>query len=326
MAQPQTTQDADAIDALPGLDSSDAAPKKSRLNPIADKLFRPVRLAKFACLIGLAVFLPYFVQHLPNLAARPEYRLRTSMIRVVPASERPVPEDLVEQVRRLNDLPRELSLLDPRLCPNLAAAFAKHPWIAKVVSVKQSFPADVVIEVEYRRPMAMAQVKGGRIPIDGEGVVLPSEDFSVSDVPRYPTIRLAGAGNMSQTGNRITEPGLIGAARAAQLLAPKWSELELEAIELPRDRSSIKKIDDIVLQLQTKGGSVIIWGRAPGTSHPGELTAPQKLARMEKYHSEFGGFDRPSGPYEIDIRHWQEITRKPAAKAQAARKDSRSRR
>lgn len=326
MAHSPSTSDTDEFAGLLDLDPDAGSPKKSNLHPITDKVFRPVRLAKFACLIGLAVFLPYLVQQLPHLASQPEYKLRTSMIRVIPAAEHPVPEDLVEQVRRLNELPRELSLLDPKLCPNLATAFARHPWIARVVSVKQSFPADVTVEVEYRKPVAMAQVKGGRIPIDGDGVVLPSEDFSAADVPRYPTIRLQGAGNMSRTDNRITEPGLVGAAKGAQLLAPKWNELELEAIELPRDRDPNIRPDDIVLQIQSKSGSTIIWGRAPGTNHPGELTASQKLARLEKYHNEFGGFDRPSGPYEIDIRHWQEITRRPAGKAQAARKDSRSHR
>jgi len=34
---------------------------------------------------------------------------------------------------------------------------------------------------------------------------------------------------------------------------------------------------------------------------------------MLKYVTDFGGFDRPHGPYEIDIRHWQEISRKPSS-------------
>ena len=296
------------------------------LHPLADKFFRPVRLAKFACLIGLAVFLPYLIQRLPILKTRPEYRLETRKIRVLPVSERPVPADLLEQIRRQNQLPRELSLLDPKLCKTLAAAFARHPWVSRVISVKQSFPADIVVELEFRRPVAMVQVKGGRIPIDGVGNVLPSEDFAVADVSRYPTIRLSGAGNLTRNGGRVTEPGLIGAARVAELLAPKWSHLDLEAIELPRIRNSNVDPADIVLQLQAKSGSTIIWGRAPGTDHPGELTAAQKVARLEKYVTEFGGFDRPSGPYEIDIRHWQEITRRPAAKTQASsRRESRTR-
>ncbi len=303
-----------------------SGPSAPKIHPLADRLFRPVRLAKFACLIGLSVFLPYLVQRLPNLSNRPEYRLETKNIRIVPAPERPVPEDLLEQIRRQNHLPRELSLLDPKLCPSLADAFAKHPWIARVISVKQSFPSDVVVEVEFRRAVAMVQVTGGRIPIDGSGTVLPSEDFALADVARYPTIRRAGGRNMARDHGRITEPGLIGAARVAELLAPQWSQLGLEAIELPKSPDSTVKAADIVLQLHSKSGSTIIWGRAPGSNHPGELTGAQKIARLEKYVSEFGGFDRPNGPYEIDIRHWQEITRRPVAKAQASsRRDSRTR-
>ena len=323
MSHPPATQSANATD-LALFDPADitAAPPLA----VAPRLFRPVRIARFACLVGLAVFAPYLVQQLPHLASRPEYRLRTESIQIVPAPEHPVPSDLVDQVRRLNQLPDDLSLLDPKLCPNLAAAFARHPWVSKVNSVRQSFPASVTVQLQYRTPMAMAQVKGGRIPIDGGGIVLPSEDFAPADVPRYPTIRLVGAANLTRAEDRITDPGLPGAARLAQLLAPQWVTLELEAIELPRQRDSGKSADDVVLQIQTKSGSIVTWGRAPGTNHPGELTPPQKLARLEKYHAEFGGFDRPSGPYEIDIRHWQEITRRPVAKAQAMKRETRTRR
>jgi hypothetical protein len=304
-----------------------AAPSsKPRLHPLADRIFRPVRLAKFACLVGLSVFVPYLIQRLPQLATRPEYRLETTKIRVVPAPERPVPADLLEQIRSQNKLPRELSLLDPKLCQTLADAFAAHPWVARVISVKQSFPADLVVELEFRQPVAMVQVNGGRIPIDGSGTILPSEDFAVSDVARFPTIRLVGDGNLARRGGRVTEPGLIGAARVAELLADKWTPFQLDAIELPRTRDPAVDLDDILLQLHAKSGSVIIWGRAPGTDHPGELTAAQKLARLEKYVAEFGGFERPNGPYEIDIRHWQEITRRPVGKSQvSSRRDSRSR-
>ncbi|MBS0205767.1 MAG: hypothetical protein JSS49_22930 [Planctomycetes bacterium] len=309
---------------LAGADSRPTR-KKSSVPPLADRFFRPVRLAKFACLVGLSVFIPYLIPHLPNLASRPEYRVETRNVRVIPAPERPVPTDLIEQTRRQNQLPRELSLLDPKLSRNLAAAFERHPWVARVISVRQSFPADVVVEVEFRKAVAMVQVKGGRIPIDGSGTILPGEDFAVSDVARFPTIRLAGTGNMARDAGRFTEPGLTGAARVAELLAPQWAHLELEAIELPGKRDARTAPADIVLQLQSKSGSTIIWGRSPGTDHPGELTSAQKVARLEKYLTEFGSFDRPSGPYEIDIRHWQEITRRPIAKAQASRRPATTR-
>jgi hypothetical protein len=292
--------------------------------PFAARFFRPVRLAKFACLVGLSVFIPYLIPHIPNLTSRAEYRLETTKIQLKPAIERPVPRDLIEQVRRQSELPQELSLLDPKLCKTVGDAFANHPWVARVISVRQSFPAEVVVELEFRRPVAMVQVKGGRIPIDAFGFVLPSEDFTVADVSRFPTIRMAGAGNLSRDGGRINQAGLIGAGRIAELLAPSWSHLDLEAIELPRATGGVEP-SDLQIQLQSKSGSTIIWGRAPGSDHPGELTPAQKLARLEKYLAEYGGFDRPSGPYEIDIRHWQEITRRPVGKAQALRKNSRVR-
>ena len=328
MAQnPLTDDNLDDFSALNGSAAdlnpspAEAAPRKnSSVPPLADRFFRPVRLAKLACLVGLSVFIPYLIPRLPNLASRPEYRLDTRKVRVIPAPERPVPADLIEQIRRQNQLPRELSLLDPKLSKTLATAFERHPWVARVISVEQSFPADVVVKVEFRRAVAMVQVKGGRIPIDGSGTILPGEDFAVSDVARFPTIRLVGAGNMARDGGRFTEPGLIGAASTAELLASKWSHLDLDAIELPKTRDAKTDPADILLQLHSKSGSTIIWGRSPGTDHPGELTAAQKVARLEKYLTEFGGFDRPSGPYEIDIRHWQEITRRPIAKVQASRR------
>lgn len=309
------------LNGLTGLDQS----LRSPVHPLADRFFRPARLAKFAFLIGLAVFLPYMIQRLPNLANRPEYRLDSRKIQVIPEPDRPVPPDLLEQICRQNHLPRELSLLDPKLCSNLAAAFSRHPWVSRVVAVRQSYPNGIVVEVAYRRPVAMVHVKGGRIPIDEFGTLLPSEDFAISDVSRYPLIRAAGNGGFAREGGRFTEPGLIGAARIADVLASKWSLLKLDCIELPRDRDTAKAAD-LQIRLQAKCGSTIIWGRAPGTNHPGELTPAQKVARLEKYVSEFGGFDRPSGPYEIDIRHWQEITRKPVGKPQTAiRKELRTR-
>lgn len=314
--------DLQAVDSpVPALESP-ADPRQS----LTLRFFRPLPLAKLAFAVGLVVFFPYLIQRLPNLSARPEYRLSTKEIRLVPAPERPIPVNLLEQIRLQNHLPRELSLLDPGLCEKLGTAFARHPWVARVVSVQKSFPAQVTVTLEYRRPVAMVQVKGGRIPIDAAGTVLPSEDFGVADVVNYPTIRQAGSSSLVRQGGRFKHPGLYGAVQLAELLGAKWNSLGLEAIELPRIQDGTQAADDIQLQLQAKVGSSILWGRAPGTDHPGELTAEQKVARLEKYLSEFGAFDRPNGPYEIDIRHWQEITRRPAAKDQTSlRREARSR-
>ncbi|MBC8113903.1 MAG: hypothetical protein H7062_05975 [Candidatus Saccharimonas sp.] len=285
--------------------------------PWVHAIFRPARLAKLALLVGVLALLPYLIQRLPSLASRPEYRLATKQIRIVPAPESPVPANLLDQVREQARLPRELSLLDDKLAADLARAFARHPWIAKVVSVRKSHPATVTVEVKYREPVGMVQVKGGRFPIDASGVVLPPGDFTAADLKRYPTIQGMTPPSSIRPGVAWKDPSLLAAARLAELLAPQWTDLKLESIVVPNRPESAIDSSKIVLELRASGGSKIIWGRAPGTEHPGELTTVQKIGRLEKYLTEFGGFDRPNGPYEIDIRHWQEISRRPLSSGQA---------
>ncbi len=36
-----------------------------------------------------------------------------------------------------------------------------------------------------------------------------------------------------------------------------------------------------------------MWGRPPGTTHPGELSVDQKVGRLQKYVRDYGGFDQP---------------------------------
>lgn len=300
-------------DPSPGEDDFTAASPPSWVRAV----FRPARLAKLSLLVGVVTLLPYVVQRLPSLASRSEYRLVTKQIRLVPAPESPVPGNLLDQVREQAKLPRELSLLDEKLASKLADAFAGHPWIAKVVSVRKSYPATVTVEVKYRAPVGMVQVKGGRFPIDASGVVLPPGDFTAEDLKRYPTIQGLVSSSSIRPGMAWKDPSLLAAARLAELLAPKWGELQLESIVVPSRSGPASDSTRIVLELRTSGGSKIIWGRAPGTEHPGELTTVQKIGRLEKYLTEFGGFDRPNGPYEIDIRHWQEISRRPLASGQA---------
>ncbi len=94
-------------------------------------------------------------------------------------------------------------------------------------------------------------------------------------------------------------------------LGPLWKKLGLVAIVCPTSSDENARFDEGVFVLLAKGGSRILWGHAPGNDHPGELSTKQKLGRLEDYVKRFGGFDRPQGPYQIDIRHWRDISRTP---------------
>ena len=113
-------------------------------------------------------------------------------------------------------------------------------------------------------------------------------------------------------GNRLGRPHVEGAARLADILGPSWKKLQLESIQIPEADRPGTRLEETIYELRTTGGSRNHLGpRAPGTDHPGELSPQQKIGRLEDYASRNGGFSDDHGPYEIDIRHWHEITRQP---------------
>ena len=158
---------------------------------LLERLFRPRRLLIMAVMILAAAATPRFLRSLPDLSQREEYRIHTREIRI---ADRPswVPHDLVDQVIRRAELPEELSLLDADLSPRLAEAFLKSPWVTGVRILKK-VPARIEVELTFRRPAAMVQVEQGLYAIDGEGVLLPTGDFSAADIRQYPLVVNVGS-------------------------------------------------------------------------------------------------------------------------------------
>lgn len=286
------------------------APIGDHKKGIHRRLFRPkLLLAAALIILGVASF-PSLQKLLPDLSQRAEYRVRASQIQVTQPPHW-VPHDFVEQVVQQANLSQEMSLLDDNLTQEIAEAFQLNPWVDQVESVRKSVPGTVEVKLTYRRPVAMVQVKQGMYPIDGQGVLLPPENFSVADTKLYPLIANVFSTPQGPAGTPWGDVVVVGAARLANELAPHWKKFQLAAIVCPRSSSSEPALDDGQYALTVAGGSRIIWGRAPGSDHPGELSTEQKVGRLNKYVTLFGGFDRPHGPYEIDIRHWQEIVRRP---------------
>lgn len=287
-----------------------AAPFLSRALGNLRRLYRPVTVATAAAVLTAGLLLPRLKGLLPVLEERNEYRVPATQIEITPPPHW-VPHDLVAQVVEHSNLPKDLALLDPRLVGDVAEAFRLSPWVEEVVSVTKSYPAKVVVILNYRRPVAMVEVKQGQHPIDRNGVVLPAHEFSIADSKSYPTISGVVSTPQGPEGTSWGDPVVEDAAQLAEVLAPAWKKLGLARIVCPQMADSHDRIDEGVFVLMSRGGSRIIWGHAPGTDHPGELSTKQKLGRLEEYVKRFGGFDRPQGPYQIDIRHWRDISRTP---------------
>lgn len=307
-------------------DATEVPPVRRSLSARAVRFFfRPKLLVAVSLIATAFVCAPILRERLPDLNARDEYRVEWDDFELV---DRPdwVPSNLVEQVMRGAEMPGQLSLLDTDLTEQVAKAFHQHPWIERVEQVRKRFPAAVEVKLRYRRPVAMVRVKQGLYPIDARAVLLPPDDFSVTDTKRFPLIVNVASLPQGPAGVAWGDVAVTGAGRLAESLVPGdvsesyWQEFHLQAIRIPDGTQAESKLEEILYELLTEEGSVIVWGRAPGTGHPAEVPVEKKVARLRKYLAQYGRFDYPRGPYLIDVHHLDSmITRKPLVEHEARR-------
>ena len=307
----------------PEPEEDDAPPPKPSVATRAGKtvlksVFRPKRLLLLALIPILGAIAPIVWRNWPSLDERETYRLTAADIHVT-EPPRPVPANIVERAIGTASLDDEFSVLDSSLLPRLADAFAKDPWVKEVVRLHKSLPARIDAELVYRTPVAMIDVKQGVYPVDADGVLLPPNDFSAAEIRRYPLVTGIASLPSGAPGTAWGETTVLGAAKIAAALSTDWSTLGLSSIEAPLPTSANVPLDDLTFELRTRNGSTIVWGRPPGTGHPGELTVDQKLGRLKQYIADFGPLDVPGPAFEIDIRPWQEMTRRPLSAARQER-------
>ncbi len=184
---------------------------------------------------------------------------------------------LTETVEKAK-LPEQLDLRDRELTSKIATTFAYHPWIKKVNKVVKQYPAKVLVDVEYRRPVAVVEViylkdgvqKTGVVPIDDEGTLLPDKDFSLAQALQYPRILIDRKKPRADVGRKWEDPRVAEAASIAVELLPYWNDLKLSRIVLKEDGGSH-------YELELADSTRIIWGSPPGKELPQEAMAKHKV-------------------------------------------------
>jgi len=193
-----------------------------------------------------------------------------------------------------------LYLWQENLCQQLAEAFAQHPWVAKVERVRKSYPARIEVQLQWRRPVCMVFWQNRLLPVDGEGTLLPSADFSPVEMAKYP--QLVGIYTLPPTvpGVRWQDLRVVEGAQIAAALGPVWEKFRLRYIRaVPLGEGPAA---ETVYELWTHGGSRIIWGLGPAVQRPAEPTLADKIARLQRYVQEHGALDTPQGPQTLDLR------------------------
>lgn len=234
----------------------------------------------------------------PALEA-PEYRLTPEKIAVTPPPKW-IHADVKGEVIRTANL-TERRITDPQLVEEVAAAFALHPWVAKVARVEKHAPAGMIVALEYRRPVAAVEIasrgEAGLLFIDAQGVLLPSADFAQSQAKDF--LRIA-AGNETPAGGYGAAWGserVAGAAQVAAALGDRWQPLGLYRVSAVESSAG-----ELTYELRTKADVRIVWGSLPGHETSGEPSAEQKLRTLEQLVADKGPLDREGGRALIDLR------------------------
>lgn len=288
----------------------------SRAVRTVNLVFQPRILFPVAAVVLLVFAGPRLRTLLPSLHEHPQFQFETSTIKL---TEKPewIPGDFLAQVIERSQLPKRHSVLRPDWAIEIADAFESHPWVEGVNSVRALSSQRIEANLKFRRPVALVDVDGQLFPIDGQGVLLPGNDFSPHECEKYCPIQNVNHLPQGLVGEPWGDPAVSGAAAIAAALTPSeaehqspfWRDLGISAIEIPRQFESALP-NNLTYWLVTENGSRVQWGRAPGNDHPGELSTAQKLGRLERY---LHRLDDGSGPYLIDIRHWREISYEPLA-------------
>jgi hypothetical protein len=258
----------------------------------------------------------------PSVLGAVEFRVGPGQVEITPTPKW-INSDIRAEVFREPSLNGPLSIMDDDLVDRIANAFSLHPWVAKVRSVKKQHPVtgaadqtpvSVKVELDYRRPVCMVEVPGGLLPVDAEGVLLPSADFSPIEAGRYPRLVDVDRKPAGPPGQRWADARVIGGAEIAVAVGPAWDALKLQRIApLPPAGAAGLGFANVVegdsgrrgeytFCLITRGGTRIFWGYPPGANAPGELPAAEKIARLQRYQADHDTLDGPRGRQELDVR------------------------
>jgi len=200
--------------------------------------------------------------------------------------------DIVDEVYRATGLAK-LSPLDHQATAKIASAFASHPWVRHVHSVRKLPGGEVDVHLEYREPVAVFHLTGQPawfrelgysgdgenddlyyFPLDGEGVMLPTEKMTLEDAQGLIHIEVWELYPTGNVGTPFGDRRVESAALLAKLLAAVNRQVHVAKITVSGD-PRLNLIPQ--MEITTGDNTRVFWGSPPGMEQPGEREARAKL-------------------------------------------------
>ena len=230
----------------------------------------------------------------PSLASEP---YQVSAEQIVVTSQPPWIEGNVKTEAIRDGALTRLDLRDRTLHDQISLAFTVHNWVAQVKQVRKSYPAQVTVELVYRRPIASVEVAYRGRPelllIDEQAILLPSpsEAFAARNLPDLLRIDAGDTAPVGPYGTDWGSPRVTAAAKIAAAWGDRWAAIGLYRIVVTEDTNG-----RIGYELQTRNGGRCLWGNPPGHETAGEPQPEEKIVRAIAAHGQGQLKDDPDAP------------------------------
>ena len=177
-------------------------------------------------------------------------------------------------------IPADASLPDATLVKQIAQDLAGSGWVKHVHAVRKRMDGAVLVDCEYRRPIAMLQTEYCYVPVDREGVRLPEVYERVDNSSGW--LRIVGVKTeIPQVNGRFVGEDANAAIEIASGIFDQGWEISsrLCAVDVNNFRGRVDRRKDYILVWRPDHPHPIIWGSAIGEEIE-EPTAAEKLATI----------------------------------------------
>jgi len=238
-------------------------------------LLHPLSRRIYGAVMITIVFAGLYHASLISLSGMPRFQLRTQDLIIL---DQPpwIPPGGLAQLTLPADVIEPLSIFNPRLVEILSAAYARMPWVERVIRVEKVYPNDLRVELRLRKPVAAVYYQNEYIMIDRKGVRLPGNYAERPEVGfRMPFVRGVRSAP-PEPGIVWDTPAVLDAAR----LAERWHRAEMQKL-INVTCIDVTNVDvtsaasEVVLLLESLGTRVL-WGRVSRPGLDGVLADDQK--------------------------------------------------
>lgn len=225
-----------------------------------------------------------------------EYQLDENSLQLVSVPDW-VPEDAIDSIKNFTSGSKKRSIFEDNLLTDLEKHLKDNTWVKEVNLIERRYPNTIIIDISFRKGVALVKYDGEYYTIDDKCTVLDEPAYNEQNYlsSGLPVILGISNGMPKYYGQRINNGKLISSINL--LLEIQESNKQWTAELAGLKASGSESNPDFIVYLN--GYPPIKWGKNMPVANYNEIDNWQKIEKLDNNLSDKGFFE----PGEcIDIR------------------------